>query len=143
MVFFTTPGDGSPDNQVNSAVSRGRKSRLLEPGGRIDVVVPALREEPEGVEPPERLRPHWDPGFWAFHTPGWWRRHWTRSGAVEVEAADWQPDGRRDWPRWSEVCAKESPSEFMAGMARDSVELLRADEGRALGFARIVGRRTA
>ncbi|GJF20790.1 hypothetical protein SHO565_13540 [Streptomyces sp. HO565] len=102
-------------------MSRGRKSRLLKPGGRIGVVVPALREEPEGVEP----------------------RHWTRSGAVEVEAADWQPDGRRDWPRWSEVCAMESPSEFMAGMARGSVELPRADEGRALGFARVVGRRTA
>ncbi|MFG3157691.1 SAM-dependent methyltransferase [Streptomyces sp. NPDC048219] len=117
-------------------------TRLLRPGGRIGVVVPALREEPEGVEPPEHLKPHWDPGFWAFHSPAWWRRHWTRSGAVEVEAADWQPDGCRDWLRWSEVCAAESPSEFMAGMARDSVELLRADEGRALGFARVVGRRT-
>ncbi|MFI2413328.1 SAM-dependent methyltransferase [Streptomyces sp. NPDC018947] len=117
-------------------------TRLLKPGGRIGVVVPALREEPEGVEPPEHLKPYWDPGFWAFHSPAWWRRHWTRSGAVEVEAADWQPDGWRDWLRWSEVCAEESPSAFMAGMARDSVELLRADEGRALGFARVVGRRT-
>jgi hypothetical protein len=60
---------------------------------------------------------------------------------VEVETADWQPDGWRDWLLWSEVCAEESPYEWMARMARESVELLRADEGRALGFARVVGRR--
>ncbi len=30
----------------------------------------------------------------------------------------------------------------MAGLARDSVELLRADRGRLLGFARVVGRRS-
>ncbi|MFK4147168.1 SAM-dependent methyltransferase [Streptomyces sp. NPDC004065] len=116
-------------------------TRLLKPGGRIGVVVPSLREEPEGTEPPERLKPHWEPAFWCFHSPGWWRRHWTRSGAVEVEAADWQPDGWRDWLRWSEVCAEESPSEFMAGLARDSVRLLEADTDHLLGFTRVVGRR--
>ncbi|MBA4866934.1 methyltransferase domain-containing protein [Streptomyces sp. PSKA54] len=116
-------------------------ARLLKPGGRIGVVVPALREEPDGAEPPEHLKPYWEPDFWAFHSPAWWRRNWTRSGAVEVEAADWQPDGWRDWLLWSEVCAEESPYEWMARMARESVELLRADEGRALGFARVVGRR--
>ncbi|MET8245936.1 methyltransferase domain-containing protein [Streptomyces sp. NPDC005202] len=116
-------------------------TRLLKHGERIGVVVPALREEPEGVEPPEHLKLYWDPDFWAFHSPAWWRRHWTRSGAVAVEAADWQPDGWRDWLLWSEVCAEESPSEVMAGMARESAAMLRADEGRALGFARVVGRR--
>ncbi len=116
-------------------------TRLLKPGGRIGVVVPSLREEPTGTEPPEHLGEHWDPGFWAFHSPAWWHRNWTRTGAVEVETADWQPDGWRDWLLWSEVCAEESPSEFTATMARDSVDLLRADAGRSLGFARMVGRR--
>jgi SAM-dependent methyltransferase len=117
-------------------------TRLLKPGGRIGVAVPALREEIGGTEPPEHLEPHWDAGFWAFHSPAWWRRHWTRSGAVTVEAADWLEDGWRDWLLWSEVCAQESPYEWMARMARESVELLLADEGRTLGFARVVGRRT-
>ncbi|MDX3455915.1 methyltransferase domain-containing protein [Streptomyces sp. ME02-8801-2C] len=117
-------------------------TRLLKPGGRIGVVMPALREEPDGVEPPEHLKPFWDPEFWAFHSPDWWRRQWTRTGAVTVEAADWQPDGWRDWLLWSEVCAEASTEEFMAGMARDQVELLRADQGRSLGFVRVVGRRT-
>lgn len=117
-------------------------TRLLKPGGRIGVVVPSVREEIAGAEPPEHLKAHWDPGFWAFHSPGWWRRNWTRTGAVTVETADWLEDGWRDWLLWSEVCAEESPSEFMAGLARDSVELLRADQGRLLGFARVVGRRS-
>ncbi len=117
-------------------------TRLLKPGGRIGVAMPALREEPDGVEPPEHLKPFWEPDFWAFHSPAWWRRQWTRSNAVTVEAADWQPDGWRDWLLWSEVCAEESTEDFMADMARDQVRLMRADQGRSLGFVRVVGRRT-
>jgi SAM-dependent methyltransferase len=116
-------------------------TRLLKPGGRIGVAVPSLREELDGTEPPAHLAPWWEPAFWCFHSPAWWRRHWTRSGAVEVEAADWLPDAWRDWLLWSEVCAEESDSEFMADMARSSARMLRADEGRTLGFARVVGRR--
>ncbi|MEV8538258.1 methyltransferase domain-containing protein [Streptomyces sp. NPDC051572] len=118
-------------------------TRLLKPGGRIGVVMPALREELTGDEPPEHLKEYWewDPGFWAFHSPAWWRRHWARSRAVEVETADWLPDGWRDWLLWSEVCAQESPSEFMADMARKSVELVHADVEHLIGFTRIVGRR--
>ncbi|MFJ9373648.1 SAM-dependent methyltransferase [Streptomyces sp. NPDC101455] len=118
-------------------------TRLLKPGGRIGVVMPALREELAGDEAPEHLKQYWegDPGFWAFHSPAWWRRHWTRSRAVEVETADWLPDGWRDWLVWSEVCAEESPSAFMAGMARTSVELVRADVDHLIGFTRVVGRR--
>jgi hypothetical protein len=60
---------------------------------------------------------------------------------VEVETADWLPDGRRDRLLWSEVCAPESPSGFMADMARRSVELMHADVEHVLGFTRVVGRR--
>ncbi|MFI0167067.1 SAM-dependent methyltransferase [Streptomyces sp. NPDC017082] len=116
-------------------------TRLLKPGGRIGVVVPALREELPGSEPPEHLKPWWEPAFWCFHSTGWWRRHWTRSGAVAVETADWLEDGWRDWLLWSEVVADESPSDLHVRMAGRSVEMLRADRGRTLGFARVVGRR--
>ncbi|MEV0641200.1 methyltransferase domain-containing protein [Streptomyces sp. NPDC050619] len=116
-------------------------TRLLKPGGRIGVVVPALRDEPEGTQPPAHLEPWWEPDFWCFHSPGWWRRHWTRGGAVEVEAADWLPDGWRDWLLWCDVVAEESPEEFHRRMAREVGEMVRVDEGRALGFVRLVGRR--
>ncbi|MEU1163405.1 methyltransferase domain-containing protein [Streptomyces sp. NPDC005921] len=115
-------------------------TRLLKPGGRIGVVVPALKEEIAGSEPPEHLKPWWEPAFWCFHSVDWWHRHWTRSGAVEVEAADWQPDGWRDWLLWCEVVAEESTDDFHVRMATRSAEMLRADQGRTLGFARVVGR---
>ncbi len=116
-------------------------TRLLKPGGRIGVVVPALREEIDGVEPPEHLKPFWEPGFWCFHTAAWWRRHWTRSGAVEVETADWLEDGWRDWLRWCEVVADEHTDEWHIRMAGQCAEMLRLDQGGTLGFVRVVGRR--
>ncbi|MFK0107348.1 SAM-dependent methyltransferase [Streptomyces sp. NPDC091217] len=116
-------------------------TRLLKPGGRIGVVVPALKQEITGTEPPEHLKPWWEPAFWCFHSADWWHRHWTRSGAVEVEAADWQPDGWRDWLRWCEVVAEESTDDFHVRMASRSAEMLRADQGRTLGFVRVAGRR--
>ncbi|MEU3097362.1 methyltransferase domain-containing protein [Streptomyces sp. NPDC006967] len=116
-------------------------ARLLKPGGRIGVVVPAMPGEIEGSEPPEHLKPFWDPAFWCFHSPAWWRRHWTRSGAVEVETADWLQDGWREWLLWCDVVAEESTQEFHVRMSRENGDLLRADRGRTLGFARVVGRR--
>ncbi|GAB2875635.1 cyclopropane-fatty-acyl-phospholipid synthase family protein [Streptomyces deserti] len=116
-------------------------TRLLKPGGRIGVVVPALREEIDDLEPPEHLTPFWEPDFWCFHSAAWWRRHWTRSGAVQVEAADWLTDGWRDWLLWCEVVAEESTDDFHVRMSRRCAEMLRVDEGRTLGFVRVVGRR--
>lgn len=116
-------------------------ARLLKPGGRIGVVVPAVLEEIGGTEPPEHMKPFWDPAFWCFHSPAWWRRHWTRSGAVEVETADWLEDGWREWLLWCDVVAEESTEEFHVRTSRESARMLRADRGRTLGFARVVGRR--
>ncbi|GGX21301.1 SAM-dependent methyltransferase [Streptomyces malachitofuscus] len=116
-------------------------TRLLKPGGRIGVVVPAVPEELQGDEPPEHLKPFWDPAFWSFHSPAWWRRHWTRSAAVEVETADWLQDGWKEWLLWCDVVAEESAEEFHVRMSRENADLLHADRGRTLGFARVVGRR--
>jgi cyclopropane fatty-acyl-phospholipid synthase-like methyltransferase len=116
-------------------------TRLLKPGGRIGVVVPAVREEIDGTEPPEHLKSHWEPDWWCFHSADWWRRQWTRGGTVAVETADWQPDGWKDWLLWCDVIAEESPEEFHRDMARRVGEALRADQGRVLGFVRLVGRR--
>ncbi len=61
--------------------------RPLRPCGRIDIVVPGLLYQLDGVVP-EHLQPHWEPGCWAWHRVHWRRRRWDRPGLVEVELAD-------------------------------------------------------
>lgn len=107
-------------------------ARLLKPGGRIGIVVPGLLQELDGL-PPAQLAPYWDADFCTFHSPAWWRGHWQRSGAVEVELAGAVPYGWEDWLQWNAACAR-------AGLGRNSereANLLRADGGRLLGFSRI------
>jgi SAM-dependent methyltransferase len=106
---------------------------LLVPGGRIGIVVPGLAAEFDAL--PEHLAAVWDPACWTFHSPGWWRRHWERSGRVEVERADRLPEGWREWLLWLEVCAA-------MGVETDpnEVRMVRNDAGRNLGFTRLIAR---
>ncbi|HVG98904.1 MAG TPA: methyltransferase domain-containing protein [Chloroflexota bacterium] len=110
-------------------------SRLVREGGELGIVVPGLLQEPEGALP-AHLAPFWEPDFWSFHSPAWWRRHWERSGRVTVTAADSVPDGWRLWLTWLEVAARQGyPS------SEREAEMLRTDGGRSLGFTRLVARR--
>jgi SAM-dependent methyltransferase len=106
---------------------------FLKPGARLGIVVPGLVREFEEV--PGHLAPYWEPAYWSFHAAAWWRRHFERSGVVEVECADLVPGGADQWLRWLETCAAH-------GYPYDERELamLRADDGRALGFVRVVAR---
>jgi len=110
---------------------------FVRPGGQIGIAVPALTEELDEV--PDHLRPHWDWDFACFHTADWWRRHWTRTGQVEVTVARTQPDGWRQWQLWSEVCADVSDSDLVRDGSRRVIEMLAADRGRTFTFAMIVG----
>jgi SAM-dependent methyltransferase len=111
----------------------GQSARLLTPGGRIGIVVPGFREEPESVPPPH-LAPHWQWDMCSFHSPAWWRRHWEKTGLVTVEVADAVPEGFADWGRWLDACARAGRP------APDEAALLAADGGRSLGFTRVVAR---
>jgi hypothetical protein len=79
----------------------------------------------------------------SFHSPAWWRRHWAKTGRLEVETADLIPDGWRHWLRWSEVSARAGADATYPGAAAREADMVRADDGRSLGFARVVGRRPA
>lgn len=116
-------------------------SRFVRPGGVVGIVVPGLQQELDEV--PEHLAPYWDPGFWTFHTPAWWARHWSRSGAVTVETADLLPDGWLDWARWNEVCAEAGDTDWVRQMGGREAEMVRLDAGRTFGFVRVVGRTAA
>jgi SAM-dependent methyltransferase len=130
----------------------GYLRRFVRPGGQIAIAVPALTAELDEV--PEHLRPFWEWEFACFHTVQWWRRHWARTGLVEVTVARTQAEGWRYWRLWSEVCAEAAGSGapvdagsvdvgsagFVRGDSWRIADMLAADQGRTFTFALLVGR---
>ena len=55
-----------------------------------------LDEEIDGAVP-EHLQAWWEPSLCCLHSAAWWRRHWERTGFVDVELADTLPDGWQSW----------------------------------------------
>jgi len=102
--------------------------RLVKRRGQIGIVVPGVVPE-LADEIPDQLKPQWSPDFAAWHGPQCWRRHWSRTGVVDVEVADTleADDGWRLTERWQE--------------AIDTVGLGRDDRGRNVTFVRVVARR--
>lgn len=119
----------------------GSLTKILRPAGRLGIVVPGLVEELSDDSPPAWLRPYWEPAFHSFHSPVWWRRHWTRSCQVDVEVADNPADGWRLWAEWNEVCTEVGAGLENGNAAAREAEMLRVDAGRTLAFTRMVARR--
>jgi SAM-dependent methyltransferase len=118
----------------------GYITAFLRDRGRIGIVAPAMFGE-VGVEPPDVLAPFWDWEFCTFHSPEWWRTHWEKSGKVRVDVADALEDGWRDWLRFDEVSGPHLTG-WRKEAAAHSVAMLKADQGRYLGFSRVVATKT-
>lgn len=109
-------------------------ARLVKPGGPIGIVGASLVQEIDGPLP-AHLQAWWAQDQpWCFHPPEWWRRHWGRTGIVDIEIADTMPDGWQRWIDWQRVVAPDN---------RLELETVAADAGRYLGYVRVVGRRRA
>jgi SAM-dependent methyltransferase len=106
-------------------------AHFVKPGGPVGVVGAGLVREIEGSLP-EHLCAWWTQDLWALHSAGWLRRHWERTGILDVELADTLPDGWRCWLDWQRSVAPDNATEIQA---------VEADEGRYLGYVRLVGRR--
>ena len=106
-------------------------ARFLKPGGQAGIAGAGLVREIEGGVP-EHLREWWSPDLWCLHSATWWKRHWERTGIMEVELADTMPDGWQMWLDWHRVVAPDNEVEIKA---------LEADRGNYLGYVRFVGRR--
>jgi SAM-dependent methyltransferase len=106
-------------------------ARFVKPGGAVGVAGAGLTAEIEGGVP-DQLREWWEPSCWCLHSAAWWRRHWERTGILDVAVADTLPDGWRLWRQWITEIAPENLVEIRA---------LDADRGSALGYVRLVGRR--
>lgn len=119
---------GTDDNYLNYL------ARFVKPGGRIGIAQVGLRNEME-EEVPAHLREWWSQDqLWSVHSAAWWRRHWGRTGILEIEEADMLPDGWRLWRDWLRMIAPDNAMEIGA---------LEADAGSQLGYVRVVGRRRA
>ena len=111
----------------------GTLARFLKPGGVLAIAGSGLVREIDG-EVPQHLRAWWTPEHWCLHSAAWWRRHWQRTGIVDVERADTMPDGWRTWLDWHTTAFPDNADEIAA---------IEADAGRHLGYVRVVARRTA
>lgn len=108
-------------------------ARFVKPGGQMGIGGAGLVREIEG-RLPDHLQQWWTQEMWCLHTAAWWRRHWERTGILEIEMADTMPDGWQLWLDWHKVVAPENEAEIKA---------LEADAGQTLGYVRLVGRRQA
>ena len=109
-------------------------ARFVKPGGPIGIAGAGLMRELDGAIP-EHLREWWAQDQpWCLHSAAWWRRHWERTGILDIEVADTLPDGWRFWLDWLKLVAPDNATEIRA---------LEADAGSHLGYVRVVGRRRA
>ncbi|HEX5177653.1 MAG TPA: methyltransferase domain-containing protein, partial [Chthoniobacteraceae bacterium] len=107
--------------------------RFVKPGGWLAIAGAGLMHEIEGAVP-DHLRAWWSPDLWCLHSALWWRRHWERTGFVDIEVADTLADGWQFWLDWHREIAPDNHAE---------IDALEADRGRSLGYVRAVARRRA
>jgi SAM-dependent methyltransferase len=118
---------GTDDLYLNSL------ARLVRLGGQVGIAQAGLVREPDG-DVPAHLRAWWAQDRpWFLHAADWWRRHWGRTGILDVGVADTLPDGWRYWRDWLRVVAPDNAVEIGA---------VEADAGATLGYVRVVGRRS-
>ena len=106
-------------------------AHFVKPDGPLAVAGVGLVQD-VGDSVPDHLRAMWTQDFWIFHAVDWWRRHWQRTGIVDIKLADSMPDGWQFWLDWQRAVAPDNAAE---------IETLETDAGRYLGYIRLVGRR--
>jgi SAM-dependent methyltransferase len=117
----------------------GYLERYLRPGGRLGIVVPGLTQDLDDGPPVHLLKAQangkvfWEPDCWSFHTADWWRRHWQRSGLVDVALCDTLEDGWRHWVRHERAVEASGYAVFPS-----DAQAIEEDRGRTLGFVRAI-----
>ena len=107
-------------------------ARFVKPGGQVGMAGAGLVQEIDGPVP-EHLREWWAQDMpWCLHSAAWWRRHWERTGIMDIELADTMPDGWQLWLDWHRVIAPDNALEIKA---------IEADRGNTIGYVRLVARR--
>lgn len=106
-------------------------AQFVKPGGPIGIAGAGIVSE-IGASVPDHLRGEWTQDLWSLHSLPWWRRHWERTGIVEIVAADSMTDGWKLWSEWQRSAWPDNTGE---------IAMVEADAGRNLTYVRLVGRR--
>jgi SAM-dependent methyltransferase len=106
-------------------------ARFVKPGGAIGIAGAGLMSELEG-QIPDSLKAWWEPAMSCLHSAAWWRRHWERTGILDIELADSMPEGWRLWLQWQVIVAPENHVEIHA---------VESNQGSWLGYVRAIGHR--
>jgi cyclopropane fatty-acyl-phospholipid synthase-like methyltransferase len=106
-------------------------ARYLKPGGLLTMAGAGFMRDIES-QVPEYLARWWTPDLWCLHSAAWWRRHWERTGIIDIELADTMPNGWHHWVEWQRAIAPDNEDEIAA---------VEADRGEYLGYIRVIGRR--
>src|SRR5262245_55714706 len=107
-------------------------ARFVRPGGPLAMAGAGMMREVEDVVPAHLAKWWKQDEPWCLHSAAWWRRHWARTGIVDVELAEAMPDGWRLWRDWLKVIAPDNATE---------IEAVEADAGGHFGYVRVVARR--
>ncbi|HIM18385.1 MAG TPA: hypothetical protein EYM27_13225 [Dehalococcoidia bacterium] len=108
--------------------------RHLKRAGQIGIVSTAYPVEIP-LPSPEHPGDDW---HW-MNSVDWWARHWNRYPEMDVEHCKALRNGWQSWVRWHDLCLGHGRRD---DWAESEIRQLREDEGRYLGFVRMVGRRT-
>jgi ubiquinone/menaquinone biosynthesis C-methylase UbiE len=103
---------------------------FVKPGGTIAMAGAAFTCEFDQV--PSALEKWWEPSMYSLHSADWWRRHWDKTGIVDIARAESMPGGWKYWLEWQEFIAPGNQAEIQA---------IEADQGEYLTYIRCVARR--
>jgi cyclopropane fatty-acyl-phospholipid synthase-like methyltransferase len=105
-------------------------TRFVKPSGTIATAMAGFVDELPGDIPAHLAK--WigaEPLLWSMHSSAWWRRHWERSGIVDIKLADSMADGCQLWLDWLKAIAPDNLVE---------IQSLQADGGKHLTYNRVV-----
>jgi cyclopropane fatty-acyl-phospholipid synthase-like methyltransferase len=106
-------------------------AQFVKPGGPIGIAGAGFVDEISSPVP-EHLCGDWTQDFWCLHSVAWWRRHWERTGIVDIAVADSMAEGWKLWSQWQRAAWPDNKAE---------IEMVEADAGRNLTYIRLVGKR--
>ena len=108
-------------------------ARFVKPGGPVGIALAGFVREIDDV--PEHMAEWWaDEMPYCLHSADWWRRHWKRSGILNIKLVDVLADGWHYWRDWLRLVAPANKVEIQA---------LDNDAGRNFCYVRAIGYRRA